>query len=141
MVILATVPGLVAYALAMLVFGVGSGLLDVAPAAVVGDVAGKRSGTVVAGFQMAGDTGSVTGPVVAGWVADAASFSTAFWVTGGVLAGAALLAARTPDMTVTQRAATATPAGITATAGEFVHTETGQLQGMTVEDRVRPDAS
>lgn len=140
MVILATVPDLVAYALAMLVFGVGSGLLDVAPAAVVGDVAGKRSGTVVAGFQMAGDTGSVSGPVVAGWVADAASFSTAFWVTGGVLASAALLAARTPDMKITQPATTATAATeTTATAGEFVHTETGQLQGMTVEDRVRPD--
>jgi len=142
MVILATAPDLIAYVLAMLVFGIGSGLLDVAPAAVVGDVAGKRSGTVVAGFQMAGDTGAVSGPVVAGWVADAASFSTAFWVTGGVLAGAALLAARTPDIAVAPQEAGDNPleTDVPATAGEFVHTETGQLQGMAVEDRVRPDA-
>ena len=91
---------------------VGSGLLDVAPAAVVGDVAGKRGGTVVAAFQMSGDGGSVSGPVVAGWVADASSFSTAFWVTGGVLAGAALLASRAPDIKTTK---------------EFALAETGQL--------------
>ncbi|MGH8890114.1 MAG: MFS transporter [Acidothermaceae bacterium] len=112
MVVLATAPNLVAYVLAMLVFGAGSGLLDVAPAAVVGDVAGARGGTVVAAFQMAGDGGSVSGPIVAGWVADASSFSTAFWVTGGVLAGAALMAARTSDVKPTP---------------EFALAETGQL--------------
>jgi MFS transporter, DHA1 family, multidrug resistance protein len=97
MVLLAVAPDLVGYIAAMLVFGVGSGMLDVAPAAVVGDVAGTRGGTVVAGFQMAGDAGAVSGPVVAGWVADSWSYGTAFWVTGGVLAAAAMLAARTPD--------------------------------------------
>lgn len=98
MVLLAVAPDLVGYVVAMLVFGVGSGLLDVAPAAVVGDVAGKRGGTVVAAFQMAGDGGSVTGPIVAGWVADASSYPTAFLVTGGVLAGAAALASRASDV-------------------------------------------
>jgi len=112
MAILALAPDLIGYIVAMLVFGVGSGLLDVAPAAVVGDVAGKRGGTVVAAFQMSGDGGSVSGPVVAGWVADASSFSTAFWVTGGVLAGAALLASRAPDIKTTK---------------EFALAETGQL--------------
>ena len=98
MVTLAVVPNLAGYIAAMVVFGLGSGLLDVAPAAVVGDVAGTRGGTVVAGFQMAGDGGSVSGPVVAGWVADTWSYPVAFWVTGGVLFAAALLAGRARDV-------------------------------------------
>src|SRR5450432_2871150 len=97
MALLAVSPNIGGYLVAMVVFGVGSGLLDVAPAAVVGDVAGKRGGTVVAAFQMAGDGGSVSGPVVAGWVADTWSYGAAFWVTTGILAGAATLAARSPD--------------------------------------------
>jgi MFS transporter, DHA1 family, multidrug resistance protein len=99
MVLLATAPDIGGYIAAMLLFGVGSGLLDVAPAAIVGDVAGKRGGTVVAAFQMAGDGGSVSGPVVAGWVADTWSYGTAFWLTAGVLAGAGALAVRSPDIT------------------------------------------
>jgi DHA1 family multidrug resistance protein-like MFS transporter len=98
MALLALSPNLVGYIIAMVVFGIGSGLLDVAPAAVVGDVAGKRGGTVVAGFQMAGDGGSVSGPIVAGWVADSWSYGAAFWVTTGILAGAGALAARAPDI-------------------------------------------
>jgi DHA1 family multidrug resistance protein-like MFS transporter len=100
MALLALSPNLVGYIIAMVVFGIGSGLLDVAPAAVVGDVAGKRGGTVVAGFQMAGDGGSVSGPIVAGWVADTWSYGAAFWVTTGILAGAGALAARSPDIRV-----------------------------------------
>jgi MFS transporter, DHA1 family, multidrug resistance protein len=100
MALLALSPTLVGYIVAMVVFGVGSGLLDVAPAAVVGDVAGKRGGTVVAGFQMAGDGGSVSGPIVAGWVADTWSYGAAFWVTTGILAGAGALAARAPDIRI-----------------------------------------
>jgi len=100
MALLALSPDLVGYIVAMVVFGIGSGLLDVAPAAVVGDVAGKRGGTVVAGFQMAGDGGSVGGPIVAGWVADTWSYGAAFWVTTGILAGAGALAARSPDIRV-----------------------------------------
>jgi DHA1 family multidrug resistance protein-like MFS transporter len=98
MALLAVSPNIGGYLVAMVVFGVGSGLLDVAPAAVVGDVAGKRGGTVVAAFQMAGDGGSVSGPVVAGWVADTWSYGAAFWLTTGILAGAATLAARAPDI-------------------------------------------
>ncbi len=97
MVLLALAPSLVGYVAAMVVFGVGSGLLDVAPAAVVGDVAGKRSGTAVAAFQMAGDGGSMSGPVVAGWVVDSTSYATAFWVTAAVLGAAAVVASRAPE--------------------------------------------
>lgn len=119
MALLALSPELVGYVIAMVIFGIGSGLLDVAPAAVVGDVAGKRGGTVVAGFQMAGDGGSVSGPIVAGWVADTWSYGAAFWVTTGILAGAGALAARSPDIHVaadpaTQLAATEIEADLTA---------------------------
>jgi MFS family permease len=109
MVTLALAPNLAGYLLAMVVFGVGSGLLDVAPAAIVGDVAGTRGGTVVAGFQMAGDGGSVSGPVVAGWIADTWSYPVAFLVTGGVLFGAALLAARARDVRPTREFVLAEP--------------------------------
>ena len=47
---------------------------------------------------MAGDGGSVGGPIVAGWVADTWSYGAAFWVTTGILAGAGALAARAPDV-------------------------------------------
>jgi len=110
MALLALSPTIIGYVVAMVIFGVGSGLLDVAPAAVVGDVAGKGGGTVVAAFQMAGDGGSVSGPVVAGWVADTWSYGTAFWVTTGVLAGAAALAARSPDAKLLEHVENGLPA-------------------------------
>ena len=85
------------YVVAMVLVGVGSGMLDVAPAAVVGDVVGGRSGTTVAAFQMAGDAGAVVGPVVAGTLADKVSYSAAFGVTAAVLAGAAAMAYAAPE--------------------------------------------
>jgi MFS family permease len=44
----------------------------------MGDVVAGTGGTVVAVFQMAGDLGLVLGPVITGWVADAAGYSPAF---------------------------------------------------------------
>lgn len=110
--LLALVPTLGGYLAALAVFGLGSGLLDVAPAAVVGDVVAGRGGTSVAAFQMAGDGGSVLGPLVAGRLADSLSYGAAFGATAGVLAVAAGLAVRAPETGPT--AATA-PAGVTAT--------------------------
>jgi MFS transporter, DHA1 family, multidrug resistance protein len=86
-----------AFLIAMAVFGLGSGLLDVAPGAMLGDVAGGRGGTVVAAYQMAGDVGSLTGPVLAGALADSAGFSTAFALTTAVLLAAAVVAFRAPE--------------------------------------------
>ena len=80
------------YLVAMVLFGFGAGLLQVAPAAVVGDVAGGRSGPTVAAYQMAGDAGAVVGPVLAGGLADSVSYGAAFGVTAGVLGVAVLLA-------------------------------------------------
>lgn len=97
MTLLAAVQTFPAYVVAMALVGIGSGMLDVAPAAVVGDVVGGRSGTTVAAFQMAGDAGAVVGPVLAGALADRVSYTAAFGVTGAVLAGAAVMAYAAPE--------------------------------------------
>jgi DHA1 family multidrug resistance protein-like MFS transporter len=85
------------FLVAMAVFGLGSGLLSVAPGAMLGDVAGGRGGTAVAAYQMAGDLGSLTGPVLAGALADSAGFSTAFALSTAVLLAAAMIAFRAPE--------------------------------------------
>jgi MFS transporter, DHA1 family, multidrug resistance protein len=81
------VVGLVVGALAFLLLptlpataliGVAAASDAVAPGAVMGDVVAGTGGTVVAVFQMAGDLGLVLGPIVTGWVADAAGYSPAF---------------------------------------------------------------
>jgi len=94
---LALLPSLPGYLAAMVVFGFGSGLLDVAPAAVVGDVVTGRGGTVVAAYQMSGDAGQVVGPLVAGRLADSLSYGAAFGATAGVLGMAAVLAYAAPE--------------------------------------------
>ncbi len=86
MVAVAVSDSLVAYTVAMAVFGAGSAFLSVAPSAVVGDVVHGRGGTVVAAFQMSADLGAVVGPLAAGWLADSYSFGAAFGVTAAVLA-------------------------------------------------------
>ena len=68
----------------MALYGTGSALLGVSSAAVVGDVIGGRGGTPVAAFQMASDAGAFLGPLVAGALADAASFEVAFLATAAV---------------------------------------------------------
>jgi MFS family permease len=68
----------------MALYGTGSALLGVSSAAVVGDVIGGRGGTPVAAFQMASDAGAFLGPLVAGLLADAASFEVAFLATAAV---------------------------------------------------------
>jgi MFS family permease len=82
--------------LAMAVFGAGSAFLGSAPAALVGDVAGRRSGTVVAVFNMASDLGAVVGPVLAGFLVDHGSFAAAFGLGAVVVALAGLLGLRLP---------------------------------------------
>ncbi len=62
----------------MTIFGAGSAYLGVVPAALVGDVLGKRGGTVIAVFNMANDFGVVVGPVIAGWLVDRGSYGMAF---------------------------------------------------------------
>ena len=97
MAMLALVPGLAGYLAALAVVGLGSGLLDVGPAAMVGDILDGQGGTVVASYQMAGDVGSVTGPVTAGYLVDTASYGAAFGLAAGVLGLAAMLGLFAPE--------------------------------------------
>jgi DHA1 family multidrug resistance protein-like MFS transporter len=101
MALLALLPSLGGYLAAMAVVGVGSGMLHVAPGAILGDVVtaggSGRGGTAVAAYQMAGDAGSVLGPVAAGLLADGLGYGAAFAVTAGVLAGAGGLALAAPE--------------------------------------------
>jgi MFS transporter, DHA1 family, multidrug resistance protein len=100
LLLLAVLPGLWAYLGALAVAGAGSGLLDVAPSAMLGDLLSaqaRQGGILVAFFQMAGDAGTVTGPIMAGLLVDSASYPAAFGLASGVLAAAALLALITPE--------------------------------------------
>jgi MFS transporter, DHA1 family, multidrug resistance protein len=97
MVVLALLSGPWAYLAALAVAGFGSGLLDVAPAAMIGDIIDRDGGTVVASYQMAGDVGSVVGPVAGGFLADSASYGMAFVLAATVLGGAAVLGLASPE--------------------------------------------
>ncbi len=101
---------LAVFMIAMVVFGFGSGLLDVAPGAMLGDVVGSRGGTVIAAYQMAGDAGSLVGPLAAGALADSAGFEAAFASTALVLVAAAIVAAQAPETLVRPEPAEQTPA-------------------------------
>ena len=97
LVMLTLLPGLTGYLAAMAVFGLGSGFLDVGPAAMLGDILGRQGGTVVATYQMAGDVGTVSGPVTAGYLVDVASYGAAFGLGAGVLGLAAVLGLFAPE--------------------------------------------
>ena len=100
MAMLAVLPGLWGYLVALAALGLGSGLLDVAPSAMIGDIVGAaaraqdgdaRGGAVVASYLMAGDIGTVTGPVAVGALVDSISYHAAFWLAAAVLGLAAAL--------------------------------------------------
>jgi MFS transporter, DHA1 family, multidrug resistance protein len=112
MLLLAFLPGLSGFLAAMAALGLGSGLLDVAPAAMIGDLLGKPSttveqsgggeqqrvgGTVVASYQMAGDVGAVTGPIAVGFLVDSVSYSAAFILAAAVLGLAACVGLAAPE--------------------------------------------
>lgn len=99
MALLALSKGEVHFLVAMAVLGAGTAFLGSAPAAVVGDITGgRRSGSVVAAYQMTSDFGGIVGPLLAGSIVDATgSFETAFLVGGGVVAAGLALAATMPE--------------------------------------------
>ena len=84
---------------AMAVLGVGAAFLSSAPAAVVGDITGgRRSGPIVATFQMMSDVGAVSGPIIAGLIVDSTgSYEAGFLVGAGVIAVAFVLATLMPE--------------------------------------------
>ncbi|MGN6793006.1 MAG: MFS transporter [Streptosporangiaceae bacterium] len=138
MVMLAVLPGLWGFLLALGVLGIGSGLLDVAPAAMIGDLlgGGKRTGngqggTVVASYQMAGDIGTVSGPVAVGFLVDSVSYGAAFVAAAGVLGLAAVAGFLAPETRKEHVASEQTsperikvePVSISGTTGGQPHTD------------------
>jgi len=97
MVMLALLPCPGVYLASLAVAGFGSGLLDVAPAAMIGDIIDRGGGTLVASYQMAGDVGSVVGPVAGGLLVDSSSYAAAFGLAAAVLGGAAALGFVSPE--------------------------------------------
>ncbi|GAA1381532.1 MFS transporter [Pseudonocardia kongjuensis] len=82
-----------------LVAGLGSGMLNPPLNAAVADVIGDRArgGSVLAGFQMSADLGAITGPLIAGALAEGAGYGPAFAVTGVLSLVAALVWWRAPE--------------------------------------------
>jgi DHA1 family multidrug resistance protein-like MFS transporter len=117
MVVLALLPGPWAYLAALAVAGFGSGLLDVAPASMIGDILDRDGGTMVASYQMAGDVGSVVGPVVGGFLVDSASYGAAFGLAAAVLVGAAVLALASPETRAVGPPRPLRPPALTGPAG------------------------
>lgn len=74
------------FLLASLLAGLGAGTFSPAQSATVADLLGRRSrgGGVLAGVQMLTDVGAITGPLIAGVLAESLSFSAAFWLSGAV---------------------------------------------------------
>lgn len=103
MVTLALPSSLALYLGSMVLLGAGASFLGVAPGAIVGDVAGGRSGTVVALYQMSRDFGVIVGPLVAGLLAQQTSYGTAFAVSAAIMAATAGLAAASRETRSTAR--------------------------------------
>ena len=97
MLMFAFLPSLGGYLSALALAGVGSGLLDVASSAMIGDLLPARGGTLVALYQMAGDAGAVTGPVAAGILVDTVGYAAAFSLAAAVLGVAAILGYVAPE--------------------------------------------
>ncbi|MDO5503591.1 MAG: MFS transporter [Actinomycetia bacterium] len=74
------------------VAGAGAGILNPAQQATIADVVGneRSGGGVLAGFQMAMDTGTILGPVVVGMIIDRWGYEEGFLITGVILLLAAV---------------------------------------------------
>ena len=100
-VVLGAFQDLGGYLIGLAILGLGSGLLDVAPGAIVGDIVEGRAGPVFATYTMSSDIGTVGGPVVAGAIVDHASYGAAFFSAAGLLGVATVLSAMAPETRAT----------------------------------------
>jgi MFS family permease len=85
------------FLISMVALGVAASFLGTAPVAVVGDLMRERSGRVVAAFSMASDLGAITGPVMAGVIADRLSYDAALVACSAVMAVGVITALRMPE--------------------------------------------
>jgi len=81
------------FVVAMAVGGIGSAAQAVGPAAVLGDVANGRRGSVIATYQIVGDVGATAGPLVANGLVDLFGYPAGFGVTAAISAASGLFAA------------------------------------------------
>jgi MFS family permease len=103
LLMLVVAPNAWVFLLAMAVAGFSGAFLGPSPTAIVGDVArGHHGGSVVAGFQMMSDVGSIIGPLVAGLLLDLSGFPLAFAAGMVVSLLALVLAVRMPETLVKQ---------------------------------------
>lgn len=93
MAVLAVPPALWVFVVAMAVGGIGSAAQAVGPAAVLGDVANGRRGSVIATYQIVGDVGATAGPLVANGLVDLFGYPAGFGVTAAISAASGLFAA------------------------------------------------
>ncbi|HNP57471.1 MAG TPA: MFS transporter [Gordonia sp. (in: high G+C Gram-positive bacteria)] len=78
--------------IATAIAGAGTGLVAPVIQATVADVLyGGRGGTALSTYQMAQDSGTIAGPVIAGVIADRFGFGPAFWLTAALSAVVALI--------------------------------------------------
>ena len=72
--------------------GIGAGILNPAQQATVADIVGngRSGGSVLAGFQMSMDTGTIFGPILVGLLIDSLGYEAGFLLTGLILLLAAL---------------------------------------------------
>jgi MFS family permease len=93
-----SVAGLVTVAV---VGGIGTGLMTPAVNAAVGDLLVGRTdgsgGRALAGFQVVGDLGAVTGPVLTGGIVDQAGYPAGFAVTAIIAVIAFVVWSRAPE--------------------------------------------
>lgn len=76
-------------------YGLATGLTSVTPPAIVGDVVpDERTGTGVGVLNLAGDLGSVLGPLVSGFLAQAAGYAWGFGASAVLLAVGGIAALR-----------------------------------------------
>jgi len=87
------------YFAAMIVMGMSSAFLGAGPAAVIGDIVGsRRGGTVVATYQMTGDLGTVSGPLIAGYLRDVTGgYALPFAIGAGIASISLLMATTMPE--------------------------------------------
>ncbi len=101
---LASVEMLPVFLVSMLVLGVAAAFLATGPVAVVGDLISGRGGKIVAAFSMSSDLGAITGPIVAGFLADQLSYRAAFLACAMVSVLAVAMAARMTETLIATRA-------------------------------------
>jgi len=77
-------------------YGVAAAFMGTAPAASVGDAAGRSGGRPVAVFSMVSDLGAIIGPLAAGFLADSVSYEVAFAVGALLLLATSAYAFRMP---------------------------------------------